>query len=810
MANYFVPRVQIEQEFTQNLAFTTKPLSALIVGPQYKLCRYASEKLDTLVLEAVSPSTNANTYVGTQRDYTYQSKDPAATIDLSYLKVYLDNAELEYYSTASVVTVDSVNRNQVSSASQIYKTGYGNTRTTAADVIEGDKIILADAASSPTVTLTTKVRSVIASKTSATVPATATPVAGGATEDVDISVKTSGTFTGTKDITYRIVVTQGGAYGAATVKVLSDNVDSSGPFIVSNSTGTAHSPKYALGTQGLYFDFVPVAPSTDVLVTGNEWTVKIVAPTFDKFNILELEDNLPTGWAGYYVSSIRLIETGVAIPAIRDLNAGTTNWVATQAGIQLKSAIQGTNSRVAVSGVLTSLDVKTAKIYVERRDLVKANTTLIGNVTSLGSIETSVGTIHPDNDLAQGVYNAMLNSSGSTVYFVGVATNDVAGYTKALELAKKDKAFHGVVPLTDNAEVIALFTDHVTAMSDSKQAKWREVFFGRSVADSKTIYGSKPSNGNQWTAYVSVIPGGSAFSYVTVGYDNGSALVPDTEAKLLTDGIRAGDKFLYNFRIDSITSEVIHDEATIVAATAQNTLIVDKDWGAAQSTPFKAEIRRDYTSSEKAAAYKTVLASYNDRRFIPVFPDTYKAGTVTQKGYHLAAAVAGLASGVAPHQSLTNLQVLGPTDLTRVVSDFNETDLDALAEEGCLIITQASIGSAAYVRHQLTSDHSVTSKAENSITRNVDSISYALQDALAPFVGIYNINAGSLLKVRAAIDKELNFRLSGTATITAGPQLLGYEIVKVDRDTLLKDKLVIEVKLTVPYPMNYITVSLIV
>jgi hypothetical protein len=806
MADYFVPRVQVEQEFSQIAVFSDNPLAALIIGPQYA---EAAEKAGTLVLEASNPVTNVNYYVGTQRDYNYQQKGATSVIDTDYVKVFLDKTAVDYYSTASAVTVSSTNKNQITSASKVFKTGYSGTTNVGADVLVGDTVTVWDAASNPTEILSTKVRSVIASKTAGTIPSTATAVSGGATEDSDIAVNVTGTFTGTQDITYRIIVDQGGAWGSATVRVLSNGTDSAGPFLVSNSTGSAHSPKYALGTQGLYFDFVPTVSGTDVLVTGNEWTVKIVAPTYDKYNILELEDNIPSTFSTPYLAALGFEKDGVEVARIRDLNAATTNWVVAQDKITLKSSITITDSRVTNTGVLVPLTVKTASVYVERRDLIKDNTAAAGNVTSLGGVEEKLGTVHPDNALAQGVYNAVLNSSSSTVYFIGVASDDLAGYVKALEIAKKDTKYHGLVPLSSDPTIVDAFISHADALSASKQAKWRTTYVSRNVEDSTKLYDLK-SNGTNWQAYVSAVPSTSIYSYVTIGYDSGSALVPDAAAKLLTDGVRAGDKLLYNFRIDGTSGEVINDETTVVSVTSQNTLIVEKDWLAAQSLPFKVEIRRDFTVAEKASNYKAILAGYNDRRVTPVFPDTFKSGTVVQSGYLAAAYVAGLASGVVPHQSLTNLEVLGPTDLSRVVTEFTEDDLDSFAAEGCLIITQASIGSSAYVRHQLTSDTSSLNKSENSVTRNVDSISYALQAALAPYVGIYNINAGSILKVRAAIDKALNFRLTGTATETAGPQLLGYEITKLTQDATFKDKLLVEVTLTVPYPMNYITVTLLV
>ncbi len=802
MAEYFVPRVQVEQEFSQIPTFTEKPLAALIIGPQYNLFRYAeaAEKANTVVLS----STNDNIYTGSETDYTYQGQ-ASNTTDLSSIKVFLDNTQLTCFDTVTRVNKVNGTNNQIQTnyagSALTLKTGFNGTISAAfmgRPVSAGDIILLQDAASSPTATLTTKVASVKYSNSAATVPATGTKSVG---MDADITCTIGGTFTGTKDINYRIIVEEGGAYGVARVKVISDDVDSSGPFVVAESTA------YALGTQGLTFTFDSSA--TGELATGDEVTVAITAAAPNKYDIIVLEDNIPTtGWSSVYINEIRLVKSGVAIPELVDSNGTSVNWVATQDGITLSAGITVVTPETTISSVAQALPVASANVLVQRRDLVATYTTSVQSVTSTGQVSAKLGTIHPDNPLAKGVYNAVLNSADTVVYFVAVATDDLAGYNKALELARKDNKYYGIVPLSYDTTIQQAVYAHVIAMSDSKQAKWRVAWLAAPVKDSDTILNLK-TDSTAWKAYVTANPSGGAYNYVTIGSKVSGTNTPDTAAALLTLGVRAGDILNYNYRYDA-AGNVAYDSVKITDVLSQNTFVVETAWTAAQSTPFKVTITRNYTSSEKASNYASLAAGYDQRRVRLVFPDTYKSGSVTENGYLLAASLAGLRSGVVPHQSLTNIEVLGPTDLSRVISDFTEDDLDTIAQEGVWIVTQTTVNAPAYTRHQLTTDSTSLNFSEDSITANVDSISYGLQKALAPYVGVYNINAGSLLKVRAAIDNELSYRMTATYTERAGTQLNGYEIKKVAQDTTFKDKVLVEIGIDVPEPMNYITITLLV
>jgi hypothetical protein len=166
-----------------------------------------------------------------------------------------------------------------------------------------------------------------------------------------------------------------------------------------------------------------------------------------------------------------------------------------------------------------------------------------------------------------------------------------------------------------------------------------------------------------------------------------------------------------------------------------------------------------------------------------------------------------------PHQGLTNTEFLGADDLSKVVLEFNQDDLDTMADKGVWLLTQEIVGATPYVRHQLTSDKSSLNTSEDSITTNVDNISYALKKTLSPFIGRYNVNAENVAVIRAAIVAELTFRASNTATARTGNQLTSFtpkdDILRIAQNDTYKDMIDAEVRLNIPYPLNYINLRVI-
>jgi len=451
---------------------------------------------------------------------------------------------------------------------------------------------------------------------------------------------------------------------------------------------------------------------------------------------------------------------------------------------------------------LLPLDVKKANIFIEHRDLVTTNAASIGSFVSADLVDETLGTIHPDNPLAQGVYDALLNSAGVTVYYVALNTNDLAGYTHALELAREKNVYYGLVPLTHDRSVIDAVVAHVNAQSTAEVAHWRKCWISLPLVTSELLYDVQEDN-MDWTGTLTDDP--LATDLATPVY----SLLTVEGAQFVTDEVRPNDKVLINFRVNSL-GQIESDEYTVLDVRTETTLVIADAPVEAIDTPVKVQIKRVFTKDEQINQLALVAGDFNNRRVNSVFPTVALNGSIEKAGYFVAAALAGLRSGTVPHQGLTNTEVLGFTDLTQVVKTFSSTQLDTLANEGVWIITQDTLGSTPYVRHQLTTDRSGLNTAEDSVTTNVDSISYGLMNVLQPYIGKYNVYPGAIRAVREAIFGELIFRQTETFTVRAGNQLNGFEIVKLQQDPTFKDRINVEIQLQVPYPLNFIVVTLLV
>lgn len=804
---YTVPRAEITQQFLASPIFTDSPLPALILGPNYKLARFAvaNEKASTKVVHPTDAS-KGNTYQS-DASVSYLYPDSSVNIDLAYNKVFIEKAQLQVFPNTTLgspsATVTSVTSfsNRILAAINL-KSANGTLRDTVfsnRDVQVGDLVVLSNSVGSDPSTVS-KIKSLIATVAPASV-GTPTGASGNAGDELALLV-TTGTFTASKDITYTLTVERGGEFfdttNAATcarMRITSNDVDSSPTVNVTLNTF------FAVGTYGITAKFTDDGTVAG-FVTGDKFFIACTAPAPSTVRTIELEDNLTSNQLASGAAltiAIRLVKSGgTELPVIRSLTANTANWVATATTVTVASGATMTDPAIVQGGVdLVALPVKAGDVYVQYRSLLANYSLSIGAAKTLAEVATKLGVVHVDNPLSQGVYDALLNAADTAVYFGSIPTNDLAGYNKVIELSRKDNRYYSVVPLTFDTTVQDAVVSHVNSVSTPAQAKWRITWLAKQLVTDTLVYTNKP-DGNSWLGTISVHPTDSALKIVSV-----------PSATFITDGIRATDSVRYNFRLDN-NGAVIYDTVTVAEVRSQTTLILVENTTPVNAVPAKIQVQRNYTTDEQVTNLAAVAGSYNNRRVRAVFPDTYKAGSQNKEGFYLAASLAGLRSGVVPHQGLTNIQLLGPTELPRVVNDLDETQLNTLAAAGIWIVTQSGLGATPYTRHQLTTDESGLTFSEDSITTNVDSISYALQAKLAPFIGLYNVNVGTVMLVRAAIDGELIYRMTNTFTTRAGNQLNGFTITKVEQNPTYKDRIDIEVILQVPAPINVIKLNLTV
>jgi hypothetical protein len=642
-------------------------------------------------------------------------------------------------------------------------------------------------------------------------PAQSWTISGARSAVTQVVPTVTGDYTGQYDMIYKIKVDRGGTFFDGT------NADTCARLIVSSSNidnTTLVLPEYdqsfSVGTLGVTakFSSAPIGNigSGYYFIAGDIYYVPVESEKQGRVSIIELSEDIPQA---VFVSSdeisaeLFLTQRSIQIPATRSLLAGTTNWDQDGNYITINEGITTYDPSLAVSGTPVRLPVTAAKIYVEHRDLLQDNVVSIDSVRDLASVTDKLGTVHPDNPLAQGVYDAVLNSQNQIVYFIGVASNDLAGYAEAIKISEKSDKVYSFVPLTFDRTIQDAVVAHVNAYSTPEVGRWRIAWI--SAQDNKTslLYDLK-DDGDPYTATVTDDPSVAGVQY---------RLVTVAGAKFIEDGVRPNDTVRLNFKL-SPDGAVIYDEYVVDRVRSNSTLLLTTPLSEAIASPVKVQIVRNYTKSERAYNIAHIAGDYNNRRVRAVFPDTYKYGGITKQGYFAAAGLAGLRSGVVPHQGLTNSEFLGADDLSKVVIEFSQDELNTMAEQGVWILTQEVIGATPYVRHQLTTDHRSLNTSEDSITTNVDSISYALKSVLSPFIGRYNINPENISAVRAAVVGELRFRAGSTYTVRAGNQLVSFtpdqDIIRLEQNAQYKDRIDVEVRLNVPYPMNYINLTLIV
>ena len=722
---------------------------------------------------------------------------------------------------AVVTPVDAVNkptRFKVAGCLKTVGTSTRNELFSGRDVQVGDVVEIYRSGNG---TVKSKVRSLSSNKVDAY---TGTITGSGSLTNVqanELFVESASltSFTGTTNITYTLKVTRAGNYlgqnGATTANCAQVTVTSNGADAGVGPINVSHDTYFNVGTQKLRAKFNSAAPTTDTFVLNDTYTIPVVAATNGPVNTIEVNDIVFSGTIASPVSGkiptdatdatykLRLVKSTWSVPQFQDAAQSDVNWSASSSGVTIDKDIGYNESTIVATGSsnLANLPVTRGNIYITYRALLKDKIASISSVDSLSGVATALGTIHPDNPLANAVYKAVLNSADTPVYYVAVGSDDLTGYNTALDLAKKSNKYYGIVPLSLESTVQDAVVAHVNAMSTAKEAKWRVAWLSEALVPTKVLYDKKADGVSDWvgTTQDDPLDGVTAYTLVTV-----------TGATFVTDGVRVGDSVRINFGVNA-AGQTTYSSYLITEVRSETQVVIETGTPSAVSVDTKVQIVRNYTKDEQITNLAAAGSGWNNRRVRTVFPETVSSGGVSQSGVHLAAALAGLRSGVAPHQSLTNVEVLGFDDLTQAVTTFTEEQLDTLADAGYWIVTQEAVGATAYTRHQLTTDSSDLNFREDSVVSNVDSISYALQDVLDPFIGIYNINPVNILIIRSAIDTQLNYRISGTATATAGNQLLdGSKVTKLIQSATFKDRLEATVSLVLPYPMNNIDITLVV
>jgi hypothetical protein len=399
---------------------------------------------------------------------------------------------------------------------------------------------------------------------------------------------------------------------------------------------------------------------------------------------------------------------------------------------------------------------------------------------------------------------ALQNSNGQEVRFTGVSDpSDNDAWLAALDVVSGRDDLYNLVPLTFNQVVIDAYNAHAKDQSGAEVGRWRATVVGVTADRTVAVVDSESTSDKQEAlATISDDPLTSGTQYTRLS-------VPANNARFVTKGVRAGDKVRYFYATDGF-SRVSYTEYIVDLVISENSLRLKAGPDAPVAVAQKVEIWRTQNNTEYSNAIAAKCGKYSSNRVVAIANDNLTlSGYSDQPGYFIAAAVAGLRSGVNPHQGLTSVSLSGIDYVGGAVTGFNTAQLNAIAGSGGWVVIKAEDGSFIN-RHAVNTDNTDLNRREEQVRSNVDSMSYAFRNGLLPFIGRTNVNAGNLTSIEIMLRSIGDGFKTDLGAGNIGAQLIDYTIVELRQHAILKDHIVATINLTVPYPLNNIDLQLVV
>lgn len=622
---------------------------------------------------------------------------------------------------------------------------------------------------------------------------------------VDVDPVSGGTFDGPSNTTYIITVTRGGSFTSATPPQItvstSTGIDSSGPHNVTVAT------PITIGVYGITIAFTDLI-SGGGLYKNDRYYIACTAPVAGAVRTLVLGHNLPDELLGVDgdgvcgtapdLSVTLYIQDDVEITEGRTGYAPLVNWSTTATQVCLKDGIVGYDSTwVDSNGVLLPMPVRGGTAYVQYRALITTASEVLTIEDEAGA--AVLGAYTPDNPLRYGVSWALANSAGVPVKALRIASDNLAGYTAAIEKLTERDDVYGITPMTFDTTVQDLVRSHVLSMSTAETGRWRRGYVSTPLVETDGIV-TETTGGAAVLAKIVDDPDTSGSQYTLV-------LLQTASIDFVEAGVLPGDLFRTGYTTDGF-GNATYQEYVVDAVLAGDSLRLVTGPTAAVTVAAKIEIWRNLSAEAQVDRCLTDMGRLASRRISNILPDYSEVGSDSVAGYFLAAAYAGLRSGVTPQKSLTNSVIAGPSTVDRTTKRFSASQMNRLAGAGNVLVVQAPSG-RIYIRHALTTDMTDLNTREEMVTVNADSVSYYLLDSIAPFIGVSNVVPSALARIETELRQAVNY-LMQFSDVMVGGQMVEAEIGPVEQHPTLADRFVVEIVPVWPYPMNNGVITLVI
>jgi len=471
-------------------------------------------------------------------------------------------------------------------------------------------------------------------------------------------------------------------------------------------------------------------------------------------------------------------------------------------------------------------DPASAQIYIQYRGLRKDVSPVAKNpdLLRIGDIDTLTAVLSPiteENPLALAMYFQLLNAPNRVCTGLGVdeisATEPegtIAAYQRVADFIQAQEIYT-IAPLTQNEAVHSIFRTHVDDMSLPEKKSERVVFINPKIPVRKvdtTIATGLAANTILNQSNIITIDVNPVVALQTNGIN--AALPIDYSSQLfvvvtVNNAVRRYSVSLVNGVVISLRTSFGAGQNTdgFYSTTALTETVANSTWGMyirgvellipGSTLPDKTAIAS--TVNDKSAAYL-------DRRVRYVFPETVQApiGGITKNipAYYAAAAYTGVIAYQTPQQGLTNFKINGFTGALNTRGYFNRKQLDIIAGGGTWILINDNDGLPIYARQQLTTDVRTVESQEQSIVTIVDHAAKLIRSLLRQFIGTNNVSAEVMDSIGTLLDGIRKFLVEDLRS------LVDMRVNSIEQDSLHPDTVKIDIQVKVPYPLNYINVTI--
>lgn len=468
-----------------------------------------------------------------------------------------------------------------------------------------------------------------------------------------------------------------------------------------------------------------------------------------------------------------------------------------------------------------------APIYVSyravRQDVTPRARKGLLSFNSTDAVAASLDPINTDNPLALGLYFALLNAPGIQVTGIGVDSTTADAPYGTVEAFTRVATFleafevYALAPLTNDEGVAQVFNAHASAMSSPAQKGERVVLFNPAqptARDDTTVASGLHGNSTSSTSFDTEVVNLAAL-LLAQGID-------PTGTIAASDGVFldiASDSKRYS--IESVSGGLVNIRTVFDPGDNDDGFYATTDLATAPlpasliDEAFAIRIRGatltlpDGTLDKQAMAetYQAQAIGYGNRRFWRIIAD--KVGATLDgleqllPGFYLCAAYAGAVGQQPPQTSFTRFPLTGFTQVQGTQGFFTNGQLNIIQGGGNWPVIQEAEGTPLIGRFALTSDVTSLETRTDSVTKVVDFAAKFLRRGLRNFIGRFNVTQGFLDALSHVIQGLLGF-------LTETGVLIGADLNNIIQDETAPDTVLVDVTLDVPFPCNYIRLTLAV